>query len=140
MRSKLKWLWATMLLGSFVALPFAVRMFAKPDIQKTTGYVAGIYYELYSSQHSRPRLLYIAGSQADCRVLNRDLVLHEYTAHFDLLIYDHRGFGQSAGIPENATTYSMHAYAKDALALLSHIWAPSQKANLSVLGHSFGGE
>jgi 3-oxoadipate enol-lactonase len=57
-----------------------------------------------------------------------------FIRYFDLLLFDHRGFGRSSA-PQQVSEYSMQIYAEDVVALLQHVgWDKCH-----VLGHSFGG-
>jgi 3-oxoadipate enol-lactonase len=95
-----------------------------------------LYYEIHTKPGAspKPRLLYIAGTNSDCRTVANDIDVAILSRYFDLLLFDHRGFGRSSA-PQQVSEYSMHIYADDVVALLQQVgWDKCH-----VMGHSFGG-
>ncbi len=87
-----------------------------------------IYFEIHGSG---PRLVLINGTGADLRA-NPARSNDYLTQHFEVLIYDQRGLGQS-GKPDRP--YTMADYADDCAALMDHVGWPQAH----VIGVSFGG-
>ncbi len=89
-----------------------------------------IYYER-GGDPSLPRLLYISGTGGDLRLKPRALD-NVWPKHFDTLVFDQRGLGQT---DKPDRPYTMAGYADDAAGLMRAIgWSSAR-----VLGISFGG-
>jgi 3-oxoadipate enol-lactonase len=86
-----------------------------------------LYYELMGAG---PPLVLIAGFT--CDTLLWSSLLPELTQHFQVVVFDNRGVGQSDS-PD--TSYSIETMAQDAIALIDQLGL--QKTH--VLGHSMGG-
>ncbi|MFZ1990513.1 MAG: alpha/beta hydrolase [Alphaproteobacteria bacterium] len=89
-----------------------------------------IYYERKGDERL-PRLLFISGTGGDLR-LKPGTLDGVWPKHFDTLVYDQRGLGQS-GKPDRP--YTMADYADDAAGLMRAIGWQSAR----VIGVSFGG-
>src|SRR5262249_24061656 len=89
-----------------------------------------IYYEL-KGEERLPRLVMISGTGVDLR-LKAGALDGPWPRHFDTLVYDQRGLGQS-GKPDRP--YTMAEYADDAAGLMRTIGWKSAR----VIGISFGG-
>lgn len=89
-----------------------------------------IYYER-GGDAGLPRLLYISGTGGDLRLRPRALD-GEWPRHFDTLVFDQRGLGQS---DKPNRPYTMADYADDAAGLMRAIGWPSAR----IVGFSFGG-
>jgi pimeloyl-ACP methyl ester carboxylesterase len=86
-----------------------------------------LYYE---QSGAGPRLLYFNGSGAT--VARTRVMVEPYAAHFDLVVHDQRGLGESSVPPG---PYTMADYAADGAALMDHLgWERCR-----VVGVSFGG-
>jgi len=86
-----------------------------------------VYYE---RSGAGPRLLYFNGSGAT--VARTRIMVEPYAAHFDLVVHDQRGLGETSVPPG---PYTMADYAADGAALLDHLGWDSCR----VIGVSFGG-
>lgn len=86
-----------------------------------------LYYELVGKG---PPLVLIAGFTCDTLLWNP--ILRELTQHFQVLMFDNRGAGQSDS-PD--TSYTIETMAEDAVGLIDRLGF--QKTH--VLGHSMGG-
>jgi pimeloyl-ACP methyl ester carboxylesterase len=87
--------------------------------------------ELYWERRGEgPRLLFLNGSGAT--IESSAPLIDAFAGHFEVLVHDQRGLGQST-VPESQPT--MADFARDASALLDHLgWEQA-----SVFGISFGG-
>jgi 3-oxoadipate enol-lactonase len=86
-----------------------------------------IYYE---RSGSGPRLLFFNGSGAS--LARTRMMVEPYSEHFDLVVHDQRGLGQTSVPPG---PYTMAEYAADGAALMDHLgWGTCR-----IIGVSFGG-
>eukprot|EP00966_Prymnesium_polylepis_P225478 5215921-Prymnesium_polylepis.1 len=91
-----------------------------------------LYYELHGDA-SRPKLLYLLETSAECRKPLQQQVIATYKDRFHLLLFDHRGTGRST-LDRDPDHYSMEAFAADAFALVRKVgWN-----TCNVMGVSFG--
>lgn len=137
---------STLTSGFFRAMTIRVRD-AMPPSRCGWCAVAGaeLYWELWVGAREAAacsdglrRVLYINGSMSDCR---KGMQTSQYEAlaacGLDILTFDHRGMGRST-LDVDATHYSMHEYAKDALAVADAAWTGPDEA-FACVGYSFGG-
>lgn len=97
-----------------------------PDLDLAWG---SLHYQLIGDSNA-PRLLYINGSGS--RVADVMPMLEPFTRRFHVLIFDHRGMGES-DVPD--AEYSMSDLAGDVIALVDHVgWQ-----TFRLFGISFGG-
>jgi alpha/beta hydrolase fold len=87
-----------------------------------------LYYEEVGAGEP---LLLISGNGRDHTDWNG--VRDDFADRYRVIVYDHRGTGQSD--KPSAPLYSMHGFAQDAVALLDHLGI----ARAHVYGHSMGG-
>lgn len=89
----------------------------------------GLHYELFGDA-AAPRLLYVNGSGSSLAEI--EPLLGPWSDEFHLLVFDHRGMGDSE-VP--SSEYSMSDLADDAIALVDSVSWPSFR----MFGISFGG-
>ncbi len=94
-------------------------------ISKANG--INLYYEMHGEGHP---LVLIAGFGCDTRFW--DLIIQQLAAHFQVLIFDNRGIGQSDCPDEE---YSLENMADDTIALMNELGIKKP----FLLGHSMGG-
>lgn len=104
-----------------------------------------LYFERRGRPESPEKVVLIMGALATLHHFDQlaDLVAaSEGGSTFDVLTYDHRGIGRSTLAADlKLTTQTSEILAKDALALLEHVWAgePATSRPVHVYGASMGG-